>query len=98
MRESEEQPAAFEEGPSASRSREKTAPLLQRSTAHFVKCWAVTPRPSSLQLSFIDITHPDDLRTDVDLAGKIFRGELPFYHLRQRYVKKNDGENHICLE
>ena len=42
-----------------------------------------------LQMSFADITHPDDLQTDVELAERLFRGEIPFYTLRKRYVKKN---------
>ena len=43
---------------------------------------------SLLQMSFTDITHPDDLRTDVELAERLFRGEIPFYTLQKRYVKK----------
>jgi PAS domain S-box-containing protein len=42
-----------------------------------------------LKLSFADITHPDDLRADVELAERLFRCEIPFYNLRKRYVKKN---------
>jgi PAS domain S-box-containing protein len=42
-----------------------------------------------LQASFIDITHPDDLRADVELAEQLFRREIPFYQLRKRYQKKN---------
>jgi PAS domain S-box-containing protein len=44
---------------------------------------------SLLQMSFAEITHPDDLRADVELAERLFRGEIPFYTLRKRYVKKN---------
>jgi len=42
-----------------------------------------------LQRSFADITHPDDLQADVELAERLFTGEIPFYKLRKRYVKKN---------
>ena len=42
-----------------------------------------------LQRSFVDITHPDDVRADVELAKRLFRREIPFYQLRKRYVKKN---------
>jgi PAS domain S-box-containing protein len=42
-----------------------------------------------LQMSFIDITHPDDVRMDVELAERLFRREIPFYRLQKRYVKKN---------
>ncbi|HEY7335968.1 MAG TPA: PAS domain S-box protein [Bryobacteraceae bacterium] len=41
------------------------------------------------QKSFADITHPDDLRVDVELAERLFRREIPFYRMQKRYVKKN---------
>jgi two-component system cell cycle sensor histidine kinase/response regulator CckA len=41
-----------------------------------------------LQMSFVDITHPDDVRPDVELAERLFRQEIPFFQLRKRYVKK----------
>src|SRR6185369_3949091 len=42
-----------------------------------------------VQMSFVDITHPDDLRADAERAERLFAGEIPFYTLRKRYVKKN---------
>jgi len=42
-----------------------------------------------LQLSFADITHPDDLAADMELAGRLFKGDIPFYQLRKRYLSKN---------
>jgi PAS domain S-box-containing protein len=42
-----------------------------------------------LQRSFVDITHPDDVLADVELSGRLFRREIPFFKLRKRYVKKN---------
>ena len=36
---------------------------------------------SLLQMSFADITYPDDLRADVELAERLFRDEIPFYAL-----------------
>jgi signal transduction histidine kinase len=39
-------------------------------------------------MSFVDITHPDDVRADVELAEKLFKREIPFYRLQKRYVKK----------
>jgi PAS domain S-box-containing protein len=47
------------------------------------------PEASLLQLSFADITHPDDLQADVELAQKLFAREIPFFKLRKRYIKKN---------
>jgi PAS domain S-box-containing protein len=42
-----------------------------------------------LQMSFVDITYPDDLRANVELAEKVFKLEIPFYQLQKRYVRKN---------
>jgi PAS domain S-box-containing protein len=44
-----------------------------------------------VQKSFVDITHPEDVRADVELAERLFKREIPFYHMQKRYVKK-DGE------
>jgi PAS domain S-box-containing protein len=40
-------------------------------------------------MSFVDITHPDDVRSDVELADRLFEREIPFYRIQKRYVKKN---------
>ena len=42
-----------------------------------------------LQMSFADITHPDDLGANVELAEKLFKHEIPLYQLQKRYVRKN---------
>jgi PAS domain S-box-containing protein len=38
--------------------------------------------------SFVDITHPEDLQADLHLAGQLFRGDIPFFKMQKRYVKK----------
>jgi PAS domain S-box-containing protein len=42
-----------------------------------------------VRMSFVDITHPEDVRVDVELAERLFKREIPFYHIQKRYVKKN---------
>ena len=42
-----------------------------------------------LQMSFTDITHPEDLRADVELSERLFRREIPFYRMQKRYVRKS---------
>ncbi|HEX2236320.1 MAG TPA: PAS domain S-box protein [Actinomycetota bacterium] len=42
-------------------------------------------------MCFQDITHPDDLEHDLDLAEKLLAGEIPTYQLEKRYVRA-DGE------
>jgi PAS domain S-box-containing protein len=39
--------------------------------------------------SFADITHPEDLAADLELAAKVFNGKLAFYQLEKRYIKKS---------
>jgi PAS domain S-box-containing protein len=88
LRESEERfRRVFEEGP--------LGLALVGKDYHFVKVNAALcqmvgyPEASLLQMTFADITYLDDVRADVELAERLFRGEIPFYTLRKRYVKKN---------
>src|SRR5262245_52972204 len=32
------------------------------------------------QMSFLDLTHPDDVLMDVELAERLFKREIPFYN------------------
>ena len=47
------------------------------------------PQDELIRLTFADITYPDDLELDIQLAQRLFRGELPYYTLEKRYLKKN---------
>jgi len=40
-------------------------------------------------LRFQDITHPDDVDTDVTLSQQLARGETPRYQLEKRYIRKD---------
>jgi PAS domain S-box-containing protein len=42
-----------------------------------------------VQMSFVDLTHPEDVRADVELAERLFKREILFYRIQKRYVKKN---------
>ncbi|MCZ6481560.1 MAG: PAS domain S-box protein [candidate division NC10 bacterium] len=42
-------------------------------------------------LTFAEITHPEDIDKDVRLSEQIFGGEIPFFHLEKRYIKKDGG-------
>src|SRR4051794_32238984 len=94
LRESEERfRRVFEEGP--------LGVALVGKDYRFVKvnralCQMVGYSETELcQLSFPDITHPDDLGADLESAERMFRGEIPYFKMRKRYVKKN-GEI-ICV-
>lgn len=39
--------------------------------------------------AFSTITHPDDIAKDMDLADKLFTGEIPFYQIDKRYIRKS---------
>jgi PAS domain S-box-containing protein len=47
------------------------------------------PEAELVEMSFTDITHPDDRRADVELAERLFRREIPFYRVQKRYAKKS---------
>jgi PAS domain S-box-containing protein len=63
---------------------------LQQVNAAFA---AITGRsPEELVgRSFAEITHPDDVDADVELARRVFAGELPSYRIEKRYLRP-DGE------
>jgi PAS domain S-box-containing protein len=42
-----------------------------------------------VQKSFAEITHPDDVAADVELAERLFKREIPFYRMQKRYLKGN---------
>jgi PAS domain S-box-containing protein len=48
------------------------------------------------QLTFQDITHPDDLETDIGLAARLARGEIPRYQFEKRYLRK-DGSAVVVM-
>ena len=74
-------------GLSALRSWERTIAFMKVNGA---LCQMVGYSEAALlQMTFADITHSDDLRVDEELAERLFGGEIPFYRLRKRYVKKN---------
>ena len=39
-------------------------------------------------MSFIDITHPDDIGKDIENINKLKIGEIPFYKTEKRYLRK----------
>ena len=50
-----------------------------------------TRAESCASCTFADITHPDDVDTDLRLARRVFAGEVSGYSIDKRYVRK-DGE------
>jgi len=90
LRESEERfRRVFEEGPIGVALVDRDFRFLKVNRA---LCQMVGyPEESLLQMSFPEITHPDDLAPNLGLTGRLFRGELPLYKLQKRYIKK-DGE------
>jgi PAS domain S-box-containing protein len=48
------------------------------------------PRDQVLQLTFQDITHPDDLETDLRYAGEVMEGTRASYSMDKRYIR-GDG-------
>ncbi|AFY46164.1 PAS domain S-box [Nostoc sp. PCC 7524] len=44
-----------------------------------------------IQMSFQDITHPDDLETDWNYGQKVLTREINCYSLEKRYIRKDGG-------
>ena len=44
------------------------------------------------RLTFQDITHPDDLASDLALVRSLLAGELPGYQMEKRYIRKGGAE------
>ena len=53
-------------------------------------CEVVGYEPAELtKLTFQEITHPEDIDTDLALAGQLARAEIPRCQLEKRYVRKD---------
>jgi PAS domain S-box-containing protein len=91
LRESEERfRRVFEEGPLGLALVGKDYRFVKVNSA---LCHMVGYDEAELvRMSFVDITHPDDVQSDVELAKQLFKREIPFYRIQKRYVKKN-GES-----
>jgi PAS domain S-box-containing protein len=48
-------------------------------------------------LTFQEITHPDDLDIDVQLIGKILAGEIPTYSIEKRYIHATGSDVWVNL-
>lgn len=46
-------------------------------------------REELLHLTFGDLTHPDDLQSDLALVKELLDGERPSYSMEKRYIRKN---------
>ncbi len=42
-----------------------------------------------LNLTFQDITHPDDLETDLNYVRQLLAGEIEYYSMEKRYIRKD---------
>ena len=45
--------------------------------------------PELYQLTFAEITHPEDAEIDLGYAEQLFKGEISSYQIEKRYIKKN---------
>ncbi|MBL3278675.1 PAS domain S-box protein, partial [Klebsiella pneumoniae] len=50
------------------------------------------PAPQLLEMTFQDITVPEDLETDLALAARVCKGEQSTYSLEKRYMH---AEGHV---
>ena len=47
--------------------------------------------------TFQEITYPEDLDADLELVGRLYRGEIPRYQLAKRYVRKDGAVVDVML-
>jgi PAS domain S-box-containing protein len=47
------------------------------------------PREELLHMTFQDITHPDDLETDLEYVRRMLSGEITSYAMEKRYIRKD---------
>jgi PAS domain S-box-containing protein len=87
LRDSEERfRQVFEEGPLGVALVGKDHRFLKVNSA---LCRMVGYNEAELtQMSFEDITHPEDMEVNRELAGRMFELEIPGYRMQKRYVKK----------
>ncbi len=45
--------------------------------------------PELKKLTFQDVTHPEDLKADLDYVEQVLRGEIPSYQMEKRYFHKD---------
>ena len=49
------------------------------------------------QLTWSQLTHPDDLEADLELYNQAMRGERDAYHLDKRFIRRDGGILHVSL-
>jgi PAS domain S-box-containing protein len=88
LRESEERfRKVFEEGPLGLAIVGRDLQYIKVNSAF---CQMVGYAEAELvQKTFVDITYQDDVSADLELAARLFRGQIPFYRMKKRYLKKN---------
>jgi PAS domain S-box-containing protein len=47
------------------------------------------PREELLRMTFQDITHPDDLETDLEYVRRVLVGDINTYSMEKRYIRKD---------
>ena len=55
------------------------------------------PEQELLERTFQDITHPEDLDTDLEHIRALLAGEIPAYQMEKRYVRREGGEIWVHL-
>jgi PAS domain S-box-containing protein len=54
-------------------------------------------REELLKMSFMDFTHPDDRQKNAELYNKIVKGEISFFDIEKRYIRKDGRTIYVLL-
>ncbi|HEX5580593.1 MAG TPA: PAS domain S-box protein, partial [Gemmatimonadaceae bacterium] len=49
------------------------------------------------EMTFVDVTHPDDLEGDIELGTRLLRGEVPSYVREKRYLHRSGATIWVLL-
>ena len=51
-----------------------------------------------LNMGFQDLTHPEDVKPNIELDEQLKRGEIPFYQMAKRYITRSGQVKHVLLQ
>jgi diguanylate cyclase (GGDEF)-like protein/PAS domain S-box-containing protein len=56
------------------------------------------PAEMLMRMTFGDLTHPDDLQSDLDQVNALIRGDYSRYHMKKRYIARGGREVMATLD
>lgn len=51
-----------------------------------------------MNMSFKDVTHPEDVEPNIELDRKLKDGDIPYFQMAKRYITKSGQQKHVLLQ